>query len=412
MKKVRRMNHLNKSIIHIDLDSFFVSCERLLDRRLYNRPVLIGGTSDRGVVAACSYEARDFGIHSAMPMKTARQLCPEAIIIRGNSSTYSKFSDIITEIIKEESPLYEKSSIDEFYIDISGMDQFFGCYKWAKELRRRIIRETHLPISFGLSTSKTVAKIGTNEAKPNGELEISSGTEKTFLAPLSVKKIPMVGKQTYKSLRSLGVIQIKTLQEMPVELMDKVMGKPGVSIWKKAQGIDNSPVTPYRERKSISLERTFEKDTTDYQKLKTIITAMAENLAFQLRNGNKLTACITLKIRYADFQTTSKQIRIPYTSLDHVIISKVHSLFEQLYNRRVLVRLVGVRMSHLVEGGFQMNMFEDNVEILQLYKAMDHIRKRFGQDAVKRAINMDSKGIGRMNPFNGQPPIIPAHRRA
>lgn len=406
------MNHLNKSIIHIDLDSFFVSCERLLDRRLYNRPVLIGGTSDRGVVAACSYEARAFGIHSAMPMKMARQLCPEAIVIRGNSSTYSKFSDIITEIIKEESPLYEKSSIDEFYIDISGMDQFFGCYKWAKELRRRVIRETHLPISFGLSTSKTVAKIGTNEAKPNGELEVSAGEEKPFLAPLSVKKIPMVGDQTYKSLRSLGVKQIKTLQEMPMELMDKVMGKPGVSIWKKAQGIDNTPVVPYREKKSISLERTFEKDTTDYQKLKTIITAMAESLAFQLRSGNKLTACITLKIRYADFQTTSKQIRIPYTSLDHVIISKVHSLFEQLYNRRVLVRLIGVRMSHLVEGGFQMNMFEDNIEILQLYKAMDHIRKRFGQDAVKRAVTMESKGLGRMNPFNGQPNVIPAHRRA
>lgn len=406
------MNQFNKSIIHIDLDSFFVSCERLLDKRLYNRPVLIGGTTDRGVVAACSYEARTFGIHSAMPMKMAQQLCPDAIVIRGNSSTYSKFSDIITEIIKEESPLYEKSSIDEFYIDISGMDQFFGCYKWAKELRRRIIRETHLPISFGLSTSKTVAKIGTNEAKPNGELEVCSGDEKPFLAPLSVKKIPMVGDQTYKSLRSLGVKEIKTLQEMPMELMDKVMGKPGISIWKKAQGIDNSPVVPYREKKSISLERTFEKDTTDYQKLKTIITAMAESLAFQLRSGNKLTACITLKIRYADFQTTSKQIRVPYTSLDHVIISKVHSLFEQLYNRRVLVRMIGVRMSHLVEGGFQMNMFEDNVEILQLYKAMDHVRKRFGQDAVKRAVTMESKGLGRMNPFNGQPNIIPAHRRA
>jgi len=406
------MNQSNKSIVHIDLDSFFVSCERLLDRRLYNKPVLIGGTSDRGVVAACSYEARAFGIHSAMPMKMARQLCPESIVIRGNSGTYSKFSDMITDVIKDESPLYEKSSIDEFYIDVSGMDHFFGCYRWAKELRRRIIRETHLPISFGLSTSKTVSKITTNEAKPNGELEIPAGTEKPFLAPLSVKKIPMVGEQTYKSLKSLGVKQIKTLQEMPMDLMDKVMGKSGVSIWKKAQGIDNTPVIPYRERKSISLERTFEKDTTDYQKLKTIVTAMAENLAFQLRNGNKLTACITLKIRYADFQTCTKQIRTPYTSLDHVIISKVHSLFEQLYNRRVLVRLVGVRMSHLVEGGFQMNMFEDDVEILQLYKAMDHIRKRFGQDAIKRAVTMESKGLGRSNPFNGQPPIIPAHRRA
>lgn len=401
----------NKSIIHIDLDTFFVSCERLLDRRLNGKPVLIGGITDRGVVAACSYEARTFGVHSAMPMRVARQLCPEAIVIRGNSGTYSKFSDMVTDIIKEESPLYEKSSIDEFYIDVSGMDQFFGTYKWGRELRERIIKETHLPISFGLSTSKTVSKVGTNEAKPNGALQIKKGTEKDFLAPLSVKKIPMVGTQTYIKLRSLGVERVKTIQEMPCELMERVMGKNGVSLWKKAQGIDNSPVVQYHERKSISIERTFEKDTIDQIKLISIITAMAENLAYQLRNGNKLTSCVTLKIRYSDFQTTSKQIRLPYTSLDHILIKTVKELFVQLYQRRVLVRLIGVRMSHLVEGGFQMNIFEDTEEIVSLYQSMDKIRNRFGQDAVKRAIAMESKVIGRKNPFNGEPPVIPAHRR-
>ena len=401
-----------KSIIHIDLDTFFISCERLLDKRLIGRPVLVGGTTDRGVVASCSYEARAYGIHSAMPMKMARQLCPEAIIIRGNSGTYSKFSDMVTDIIKEESPLFEKSSIDEFYIDASGMDRFFGCYKWAKELRERIMKETHLPISFALSTSKTVAKVGTGEAKPNNHKEIPKDHEKPFLAPLSVKKIPQVGDQTYRLLRSMGVEKVRTVQEMPMELMERVMGKPGITLWKKTQGIDNTPVIPFHERKSISIERTFERDTTDMVKLKSIIKAMAENLAYQLRNGDKLTACVAVRIRYSDFQTVSKQRRIPYTSADHTILKTVEELFDQLYDRRVLIRLVGVRFSHLVGGGYQINLFEDSEEMINLYQAMDKMRNRYGQDAVKRAVAMGSKGIGRANPFNGQPPVIPAHRRA
>lgn len=402
----------NKSIIHIDLDTFFVSCERLMDRRLNDRPVLVGGTSDRGVVAACSYEARVYGVHSAMPMRLARQLCPDAIVIRGNSGTYSKFSNMVTEIIKESAPVYEKSSIDEFYMDVSGMDRFFGCYKWAKELRERIIRETHLPISFGLSTSKTVAKVGTGEAKPNNHRQIPLGTEQPFLAPLSVKKIPMVGDQTYKLLRNMGVEKVRTVQEMPMELMQRVMGKSGIVLWRKARGIDNTPVIPYHERKSISLERTFEKDTTDMVKLRSILVAMAENLAYQLRNGNKLTACVTVKIRYSDFQTYSKQRRISYTSSDHTLIQIVQELFNSLCDRRVLIRLVGVRFSHLVGGSYQINLFEDTEEMIKLYQAMDVIRNRYGQDAVKRAVAMGSKGIGRSNPFNGNPPVIPAHRRA
>lgn len=401
-----------RSVVHIDLDTFFISCERLLDSRLNGKPVLVGGITDRGVVASCSYEARAFGVHSAMPMKMARQLCPEAIVIKGNSSVYSKQSDIVTEIIKEESPLFEKSSIDEFYIDATGMDRFFGCYKWSQELRTRIIKETGLPISFALSTNKTVAKVGTGEAKPNNHREIPKDTEKPFLAPLSIKKIPMVGDQTYRMLRSMGVEKVKTVQEMPMELMERVMGKPGITLWKKTQGIDNTPVIPYHERKSISIERTFERDTTDMVKLKSIVKAMSENLAYQLRNGNKLTSCITVKIRYSDFQTTSKQLRIPYTSADHTIIKMVEELFDKLYDRRVLIRLVGVRLSHLVGGGQQINLFEDSEELIKLYQAMDKMRNRYGQDAVKRAVAMGSKGIGRMNPFNGQPPVIPAHRRA
>jgi Nucleotidyltransferase/DNA polymerase involved in DNA repair len=396
----------------MDLDTFFVSCERLLDSRLENRPVLIGGTSDRGVVAACSYEARAYGIHSAMPMKMARMLCPEAVVIRGNSGTYSEYSDHVTEIIKERSPLFEKSSIDEFYMDITGMDRFVKeSYMWSKELREKIMKETRLPISFGLSTSKTVSKVGTGEAKPNNHISINSGEEIPFLAPLSIKKIPMVGDKTYHKLRSMGIEKVRTVQEMPMELMERVLGKNGQVIWKKAQGIDNTPVVAWNERKSISTERTFERDTTDVVKLRSILVAMAENLAYQLRNGNKLTACVTLKIRYSDFQTYTKQKRIPYTSLDHTLIATVLDLFDRMYERRVLIRLIGVRFSNLVGGTYQIRLFEDSEKLIKLYQKMDYLRNRYGKNAVKRAIGMDVKTIGGMNPFNGQAPIIPAHRR-
>ena len=401
---------MQRSIVHIDLDTFFVSCERLLDSRLNNRPVLIGGTSDRGVVASCSYEARAFGVRSAMPMRLARQLCPDAVIIRGNTSTYTKFSQVVTDIIKEHAPVYEKSSIDEFYIDLSGMEKYFGSMKYASELRQRILKETHLPLSFGLSANKTVSKVATGLAKPNNELQVAYGSEKQFLAPLSVRKIPMVGDKTYQMLCHLGLKEIGTIQQMPMEMMEKVFGKNGISLWKKANGIDNTPITPYNERKSISTERTFDRDTIDVDKLKSILVAMAENLAFQLRRGQRLTSCITVKLRYSDFQTETLQSKMSYTSADHIIIPKVKELFEKLYNRRLLVRLIGVRFSSLVGGNYQMNLFEDSEEIISLYQAMDHIRNRFGDRAIMRAEGMAAKTIGRSNPFTGEPPPLLAHR--
>jgi len=403
---------MQKTILHLDLDTFFVSVERLLDSRLQNKPILVGGLSDRGVVAACSYETRGYGIHSGMPMKMARELCPEAITIKGNAGTYSKHSDVVTEIIREQVPVFEKSSIDEFYADLSGMDRFFGCYHYASELRRKIMKETGLPISFGLSVNKVVSKVATNEAKPNNQLKVDFGYEKPFLAPLSIKKIPMVGDKTYQTLRNLGLRQVKTIQEMPVDLMQRVLGKNGTVIWKRANGVDNTPVIPFCERKSISNERTFDKDTINVVKLKGILIAMAENLAYQLRRGERLTACIAVKIRYSDFNTYSKQLRIPYTSADHILIPKILELFRVLYNRRLLVRLVGIKFSHLVPGNYQIDLFEDTEEALNLYAAMDGIRERYGDKSVLRASGMGAKTIGRMhNPFNGQPPIVLAHRK-
>ncbi|MFS4493207.1 DNA polymerase IV [Maribacter sp. 2308TA10-17] len=403
---------MTKNILHLDLDTFFVSVERLLDSRLEKKPILVGGLSDRGVVAACSYETRGYGIHSGMPMKMAKELCPEAVQIRGNAGTYSQHSDKVTEIIKEYVPLFEKSSIDEFYADLSGMDRFFGSYKYASELRHRIIKETGLPISFGLSANKVVSKVATGEAKPNNQLKIDYGLEKTFLAPLSIKKIPMVGDKTYQTLRNLGLRKVGTVQEMPMDVMQRVLGKNGTVIWKRANGIDHTPVIPFWERKSISNERTFDKDTIDVIKLRGLLIAMTENLAYQLRRGEKLTACISVKIRYSDFNTYSKQIRIPYTSADHILIPKILELFKTLYNRRLLVRLIGIRFTHLVSGNYQINLFEDTEEALNLYQAMDHIRNRYGDKSVVRASAMGKNTIGRMhNPFNGQPPIVLAHRK-
>jgi DNA polymerase-4 len=399
-------------ITHMDLDSFFVSVERLKNSALNGKPVIIGGNSDRGVVASCSYEARSFGIHSAMPMKQAKQLCPNAIIIRGDSQLYSDYSKDVTSIIAESVPLYEKSSIDEFYIDLTGMEKFFGSWKLAMELKDKILRETGLPISFGLASNKTVSKVATGTAKPAGQRKVNFGDEIPFLAPLSVRKIPGVGAETYKTLRGLGIQYIKTLQEMPMELLFKTLQKPGIDLWKKAQGIDNRKVEPYQERKSIGSERTFEKDTIDVVKLRNIISAMAENLAYQLRKGDKLCACITVKVRYSDFNTHTLQAKIPYTSADHILIAKSLELFDKLYNRRLLIRLIGVRLSDLVSGGFQMNLFEDTEELANLYQAMDRLRNRYGNDAVKRANGLEIHSLGRSdNPFDGGPPLLLANRR-
>ena len=396
----------------MDLDTFFVSVERLLDSRLNNRPVLIGGTSDRGVVASCSYEARKFGVHSAMPMHMARKLCPEAVVIKGNSYNYLKYSDLVSEMVREAVPLFEKTSIDEFYCDLTGLDRFFGCYQFAGELRQKIGKEIGLPMSFGLSSSKTVSKVATGEAKPNNQIRIETGTEKPFLAPLSIRKIPMVGEKTHQLLVNLGIRKIHTLQEMPLDVMSKALGENGASIWKKANAIDPSPVVPFQERKSISTERTFDQDTIDVHKLRGLLIAMTENLAFQLRKGEKLTSCVTVKLRYSDFQTETMQCRIPYTSADHILIPKILELFEKLYSRRVLIRLIGVRFSHLVSGGYQINLFDDNEEQISLYTAMDEMRKKFGDRAVMKAAGIDARSIGRGdNPFDGGPPVLLANRR-
>ncbi len=375
----------HRTIAHLDLDAFFVSVECLKNPALKGRPLLVGGKSDRAVVAACSYEARRFGVHSAMPMKLARRLCPQAIIISGDMETYSRYSRTVTEIIAEKVPQFEKASVDEFYIDMTGMDKFFGCSLYTKELKQSITKETGLPISYALATNKLVSKVATGEAKPNGQLEIPFGNEKNFLAPLPVEKLPMVGSKTSALFRRMGVRTIKTLSEIPVEMMENLMGKNGIELWRRANGIDETPVVPWHEQKSISTESTFENDTIDMRFMEARLVQMTEKIAFELRQQNKLTGCVSLKIRYSNFDTHTRQLSIPYTALDDELIKTVRELFHKLYDRRLLVRLLGVRFMQLVPGNYQIRLFDDTDDLIRLYQEMDKLNGRFGKYLVMRA---------------------------
>lgn len=392
-----------RNIIHLDLDAFFVAVERKLHSELEGRPLIIGGTKGRGVVAACSYEARAFGVHSAMPMFLAMQLCPDAKVISGDMEAYSQHSHLVTEIISDAAPAFEKSSIDEFYVDASGMDRYFGAFKWAVELRRKIIHESGLPISLGMSVNKLVSKVATGEFKPNAEKHIPAGQEKDFLGPLAVDKIPMIGKQTATFLYDMGVRQVSTLREMPLKFLISAFGKNGIGLWNKAHGIDPSPVVPYREQKSISTECTFDQDSIDVKGIKSILIAMVEKVAFTLREQKKLASVVTVKIRYSNFDTETKQIHVPYTSSDHVLLRTVLELFDRLYTRRMLIRLVGVRLSGLVNGNHQISLFEDTAESINLYEAMDRMKLKYGVDALIRAttLNVNKRVRMEMNAFKG-----------
>lgn len=375
---------MERAIAHMDLDTFFVSCERLRDSVLEKRPVIIGG-GDRGVVASCSYEARKFGVRSAMPLRMALRLCPEAQVIKGDMEYYSNMSHLVTEIIQEKVPVLEKASVDEFYLDLSGMDKFFGCYQWTTEIAETVRKNTGLPISFALSTNKTVSKIGTGEAKPAGKLELKPQFIQPFLNPLSIRKIPMVGNVTFELLSRLGIRKIETLSKMPADVLQQLIGKNGIELSKKANGIDNNPVVQYSEQKSISKETTFTEDTIDILKIESNLSGMVENLCYQLRHEKWLTSTVSVKIRYSNFDTEMKQCKVPYTSADHTLLKYVLELFKKVYTRRMRIRLVGVKFTGLVHGNHQMNLFEDTEELISLYQAMDKLKDRFGAKSLGRA---------------------------
>lgn len=375
----------NRAIVHMDLDAFFVEVERLKSPALRNVPLIVGGGSDRGVVAAASYEARKFGIRSGMPARMARQLCPNAYFIKGDYDSYTYYSDLVTEVLNEDAPVLEKASIDEFYVDVTGMDRFFGCYQWAHDVKARIRHESGLNVSFGLSENKTVSKVATGEVKPNGEKRILYGDEKSFLAPLDISRIPMLGRETARLLKGLGIQTVETLSLMPLRRMESLMGKYGHDLWHKANGRDDSPVVPWSARKSYSKESTFESDTIDVAFLRRELVRMVSELVFDLRQAGHVTGCVTLKLRYANFDTHTQQIQIPYSCADHDLLARAQTLFDKLYNRRLLVRLLGVKFSKLVPGSYQLGLFDDSVRMAGLYNAMDTIRDRYGLLAVRRA---------------------------
>lgn len=376
-------------IAHFDLDSFFVSVERLKDRSLIGKPVIVGGSTDRGVVAACSYETRVFGVHSAMPIKQARKLCPQAINVRGDFESYSHYSRLVTSILQERVPVLEKASIDEFYMDLTGMDRFFGCSQFTKELKQAVVKETGLPISYALASNKLISKIATNEVKPDGQIEVKHGEEKQYLAPLKIDRMPGIGEKTAVLLRQMGIFTLKELSEANPALMELRFGKGGFDLIRRASGIDDSPVISYSERKSISTENTFENDTLNVDFLQSELVRMTEKIAFQLRQKKKLSGCVTVKLRYADFSTETKQAVIGYTAADHVILSTVKELFREIYNPQLQVRLIGVKLSHLIDGEYQMDLFSGATENMKLYEAMDQIRNRFGEKSVLRAITLN-----------------------
>ncbi len=384
------MSQPQRYIAHFDLDSFFVSVEMLHDPSLRGKAVIVGGSKDRGVVTTCSYEARKFGVHSAMPMKQAMKLCPHAILVRGTRGEYSRYSRWVTDIIAAKAPLFEKASIDEFYIDLTGMDKFFDPYQWTIDLRAEIIEKTQLPISFGLATNKMVAKIATDEAKPNGYLFVQPGMEKEFLAALPVNKFSGVGEHMFQSLKALGIHTIRDLSEMPVELLEKKLGKHGVDLWQKSQGWHFGEVHAYHEAKSISTENTFEENKTDPEFLLSELVRMTEKVAYELRQDQKLTGCIAIKIRYPDFETTSRQTSIDYTLRDDELIPVAMGLFHKLYRKGQAVRLLGVRLSELTNHAVQASLFDDAEKKNNLYKAIDEVKNKFGKTSLKKARTITS----------------------
>jgi DNA polymerase IV len=371
-------------IAHFDLDSFFVSVEILNDPSLKGKPVIVGGR-ERGVVAACSYEARKFGIHSAMPSSKARQLCPQAIFVSGTRGEYSRYSRWVTQIIANKAPLFEKASIDEFYIDLTGMEKFFNPLQWTIDLRSQIMNETGLPISFGLSSNKMMAKIATNQAKPNGYLQIPFGKEKEFLAPLAVGEIPGVGKHAQEVLAYIGVKTIKQLSETGIEILEERLGKWGTDLKQKAEGVHLGEVTNYHESKSISTENTFNEPVGDMKFIHAELVGFIEKICFELREDEKVTSCVAVKIRYPNFETFSKQTTIPATSADEDIIPVVKELFKKLHKKGEPIRLLGVRLSELSDNAVQTNLFSDTEKKKDLYKSIDEVKNRFGKKMLKRA---------------------------
>jgi DNA polymerase-4 len=374
--------------MHVDLDAFFVSVEQALNPELRGKPVVVGGRpGGRGVVAAASYEARAFGLHSAMPLKTASRLCPQAIFIEGSFPKYRDASQRFMAILADFSPFLESVGLDEAYLDVTGFESIYGSVRqMAIAIKQRIKDELGLCASVGIASCKVVAKVASELSKPDGLLEVAGGEERSFLAPLPVAKLPGVGKKTERILRDLGINTIGELSAMPLDVLKSHFGASGEVLHRFANGIDDRKVEPPSTARSISRETTFDKDTKDRSLLKATLRYLSERVGADLRRQGKQARCITLKLRYADFATITRSHTLPQTiDSDQTIFDTGAKLLNrELSPEKQPVRLIGVGVSNLIESGRQLDMLDSSTQRLeQLDKAIDRIRSKYGFTAIQ-----------------------------
>ena len=375
-----------RTIFHLDLDAFFVSVERILDPSLNGKPVIVGGDpTGRGVVAACSYEARKFGLHSAMPIRRAYSLCPQGIYLHGNYKEYSRYSRIVKEILSKYAPLIQQASVDEYYMDFTGTEKIYGkFFDFAKKLQKIVLDETKLPCSIGIGKNKTLAKIGSDCMKPMGVTYIEPGFEKTFLAPMPVETIPGIGKKTTIELNRRGFYKIGDITAAPLEYFTKAFGKGGMDIWYKANGEGDEYLIQDHDPKSISKENTFMEDTIDLEIIKDVFFNMTGHVCQNLRDNKMQALCINLKLRYTDFSTLTRSRTVPPTDDDKIVYEAVWDLFTKAYTRRVAIRLIGVGVSKLVKLPDQQSLFDDDdVKRKKILEAVNTIRNKHGYDLIK-----------------------------
>ena len=376
------------SILHVDMDAFFVSVELLERPELRGKPVIVGGgPNQRGVVTSASYEARKFGVHSAMPLRTAGKLCPHGIFLDGHHEKYSEWSDRVATILARFSPIVEMVSIDEAYLDLSGTERLHGPPLAATDkLLRTITRDTGLPCSGGLATTRLVAKVASDQAKPRGLLWVAPGSEARFLAPLSVRKIPGIGEVTERALRALSIATVEQLATQSLEKLEKVFGQWGTALYRKARGGDSYEFVIDAEPKSISHNHTFGEDTGDTEVLSAMLSHLSQKACKRLREAGLATRTLTLTIRYTGFDTytRSKTLGAP-TQLDADIFAAFQKLFREHRDHRRKIRLLGVSLGALTHGAQQLDLLspERRAKLEKLTRAADTLRDRFGFDSVK-----------------------------
>lgn len=386
-----------RGIFHIDLDAFFVSVEQALNPELKDKPVIVGGQPDRrGVVASASYEARALGVRSAMPLAKAYRLCPQAIFLQGNFSHYQEASDKFMAILADFSPYLEPGGLEEAYLDITGCDIYGSPRQIAVTLKSRIKKELDLIASIGIASCKVVAKIASDMSKPDGLLEVPEGQEKQFLAPLPISKLPGVGPKTEQALKAMGITTIGQLAAVPPESARRLLGDSGMALYRHANGIDNRRVEARGEVKSISRETTFAEDTLDRRVLHAILRYLCERVGADLRQQNKQAKSVSLKLRYADFDTINRShsSKEAFDSDDIIFATAAHLLDKALAGKQKLVRLVGVEVANLVSDAKQLYLFDYQAQRQErLDKAIDRIRKKYGFSSIQTGRTLALKDI-------------------